>query len=128
MCLCRFIYESEDDEINGDGDPESDDQVSGLSNQVTFPATKLPSPSVMNLLLTLVYADMSSYATQFFAACPNCPVKGPVKLLKALAELPTIKDHQHVEALCRQPATKQNRILWWLSSARKSSRLPADQA
>ena len=115
MCLCRFIYESEDDETDGGGSPESDDQA-GLSDQVAFPATKLPSPSVMNLLLTLVYADMSSYATQFFAACPNCPVEGPVKLLNALAKIPTIKDHQHLEALCRPPAAKQNRISWWLSS------------
>ncbi|PVH78312.1 hypothetical protein DL98DRAFT_254671 [Cadophora sp. DSE1049] len=109
-------YESEDGEIDEEEEPEPDDQASGLSNQVAVSAAKLPSPSVMNLLLTLVYAGMGSYAAQFSAACPDCPANSPFNLLKALDEIPTIKDRQHLKAPCPQSTAKQNRVISWLSS------------
>ncbi|KAH7329932.1 hypothetical protein BKA65DRAFT_597084 [Rhexocercosporidium sp. MPI-PUGE-AT-0058] len=113
--LIRAELEDESDTDDTEDD-ESDAEASGSSSQVAVFTTEPPTASVMNLLLTSFYVDMVSYAPEFSAAFPGCPVNSAAKFLRVIDEVPFIKDTQNLTNICKQLKTEGDRLVFWMCS------------
>ncbi|CZS90982.1 uncharacterized protein RCO7_01365 [Rhynchosporium graminicola] len=139
LIRAEFREESSDDEDDEDDEDDDNDEdvedtdepngeASGpLSKVAKFP-TNAPKPMVMNLLLSLFYANIGTYAAEFAAAYPTCPVKTVARVLQVLDEVSAIKDRTHLTEICKEPRGDQYRLLSWLSSNFGSNITEATQA